>query len=373
MSYGIIRIEKFKSGAVKGLENHDKRLKESISNPDINKSKSEDNYNLIQTDLTYQVAIKNRIKELNLKRAVRKDAVVMCQCLVTSDSEFFENALPGQQEKFFQDSYKFISDRYGENNIISAIVHLDEKTPHMHVNFVPVTKDNRLSAKSLITRTELSKLHDDFYKKVGLGYCLDRGETREDKQKHLSVQEYKKETLKEEIEKLEIQKNKTEKKLSKYVDMAKDMRSDFEYTELNVNYRVSRIDKNEIVMSKDDFERMDARVKESTVFQKEKMDIKSKALELQRAYKYNLQRTKVLESRIDEQGEFIAEQKRKIKELEQTLRGKDLKIDTIKKIIDKLGYTPQIKRIYNKIAQSEEQIKEFTKVELERDNGMELE
>lgn len=199
MSYGIIRIQKFNAHAVKGIEIHDQRKKDvSHTNPDIDRSKSMENYALYESD-SFSSGVNQRIQELNLKKTPRKDAIVMCQALITSDKEFFDQRPAGQWKQFFVDAFKFVKEQYGAENIISATVHLDEKTPHLHVNFVPVTPDDRLSAKSLLTRESLRKLQTDFFYNVGAKYGLKRGESREEKRKHLSTEEYKQKTRKAHI------------------------------------------------------------------------------------------------------------------------------------------------------------------------------
>ena len=79
MSYGIIRVQKFKVAAVTGIQIHDKREKEkSNTNPDIDYSKSNQNYSLIEADeRPFQTQIKEKIESLNLKKAVTKNWVVM--------------------------------------------------------------------------------------------------------------------------------------------------------------------------------------------------------------------------------------------------------------------------------------------------------
>lgn len=202
MSFGIARVQKMKAGAVAGIRIHDEREKEvSHTNPDIDREKSGENYTL-QTSENWNQDIRNRIAKLNLPKAPRKDAVVMCQVLITSDRQFFDKLTPEQEKQFFQDAFKFIQAKYGAENTIAATVHKDEKTPHMHVNFVPVTADGRLSAKSLLTRETLRSLQDDFYQHVGRKWGLERGESREDKRTHLKTEEYKLKTGWDDIEQM---------------------------------------------------------------------------------------------------------------------------------------------------------------------------
>jgi len=113
MSYAIIRIQKMTSGCVKGIQLHDQREKDhSNTNPDIDFSKSGQNEDLHNPGkIDYNHRVKQRIQELHLPKAVRKDAIVMCQCLVTSDKQFFDKMPPNEQKRFFQDSYDFIKNR----------------------------------------------------------------------------------------------------------------------------------------------------------------------------------------------------------------------------------------------------------------------
>ena len=206
MSFAICRVQKMTSGSVKGIEIHDRREKEGVShtNKDIDWSKANLNYDLHpEHNANFNAAVKNRINQLQLQRAVRKDAIVMAQVLVTSDSGFFSRLSPEQQKQFFKDSYDFLADRYGRENVISATVHLDERTPHMHFNFVPVTADGRLSAKSVLTRQSLIRQQDDFRSSVGGKYGLERGTHSEEKKKHLETNEYKLQTLYEKTKRTE--------------------------------------------------------------------------------------------------------------------------------------------------------------------------
>lgn len=198
MSVGVIRVAKMKSGSVKKIEIHDYRENNfNYVHKDIDSHYTGQNYALYSQNCSFNQSIKKRIAQLNLPRAVRKDAIVMVQVLVTSDCDFFSNLAKEQQKQFFEDSYYFLSERYGKENIISATVHLDEKTPHMHFNFVPVTSDGRLSAKSVLTRQNLIEQHTAFYEQVGQKYGLNRGQTKEERikqgnhQKNMTMPEYK--------------------------------------------------------------------------------------------------------------------------------------------------------------------------------------
>lgn len=200
MSYAICRIQKCKAADVTGLQIHDQREKDhSNTNPDIDFTRSSLNYNL-HTDehVIYRRAVNDRIAELDLPRAVRKDATVMAQVMVTSDTTFFDKLDPMEQRRFFQTAYDFMGSRYGRENIISAEVHMDEKTPHMHLSFVPVTPDGRLCAKEVFKPSEYHDLQTAFHARMtAAGYDLERGVTRDEKRQHYETQEYKAMTAQE--------------------------------------------------------------------------------------------------------------------------------------------------------------------------------
>lgn len=192
MSFCVVRMAKFKAQALGGLQNHDRRAKESKTNPDIDISRSKDNYALLGHPRGLREGIDARAKELAPpNRKLRKDAIVCCGMLVTSDKDFFERLPAARQREFFQDSFDFLKNRYGEKNTVSATVHMDEKTPHMHFYFVPEF-EGRLSAKDLfaLPRKELEHLQTDFAREVGAKYGLERGREGS-KAEHISNTRYK--------------------------------------------------------------------------------------------------------------------------------------------------------------------------------------
>ena len=140
MSTLVLHMDKFKKDAVRGIQSHNRRERESHSNPDIDYSRSAGNYELHESaSASYPQAIQNRIDDLLLVKAVRKDAVHMCGLVVSSDKAFFDTLNAEETRRFFEESAAFLTDFVGRENVISAMVHMDEKTPHMHFLHVPVT------------------------------------------------------------------------------------------------------------------------------------------------------------------------------------------------------------------------------------------
>lgn len=121
---------------------------------------------------------------------------MMCSFVVGSDREFFRSLSEREQEKFFADCTRFFADRYGEENIISAVAHMDETTPHLHLNLIPIA-DGRLCAKQLFDRKALQTLQTDFHSVVGKKWNLQRGKEGSTA-KHLDTISYKVKKMKDE-------------------------------------------------------------------------------------------------------------------------------------------------------------------------------
>lgn len=190
VGYAVVHMMKIKSGAVGGIQSHNNREHEPKTNPDVDMSRSEDNYDLISCD-NYKRSIKEKLSNLvESSRAVRKDAVVICNFIVTSDNETMNALGADRQREFFQDSVKWFSDRYGADRVLNATVHMDETTPHLHIGVMPITQDGRLSAKAIFTKTEMKAIQTEFARDVGEKYGLERG-VEGSERTHLSEARFK--------------------------------------------------------------------------------------------------------------------------------------------------------------------------------------
>ena len=192
-------MEKYHKQDVAPIEKENERDENyEAANPQIDSERTRNNYRFTPYfGKTYTEFIKGRIKELSL--SPRKDAVVMNSFVLGSDKTFFDGLAKIEQYNFFSDCYKFFEERYGEENIIAAVVHNDETTPHMHLNLMPVTKDGRLCSKQLFDKPQLQKLQTDFYEAVGKHWGLQRGKEGSQK-KHLSTAEFKAKKIIEQAE-----------------------------------------------------------------------------------------------------------------------------------------------------------------------------
>ena len=203
MSYAIVRNEKLTRAEVNGKGTHNDRKAKNHTNKDIDPTRTHLNYYIKKNEQTYTKEFDKYLKENNLQCHLRSNSIIMCQ-MVFSDQAFFDKIGEKETKRYFDECYKFICDykNLGEKNIISAVVHLDEGAPHMHLMFVPVvhTKDkegkdiDKICARDFWKgRDSYRKLQDAYFNHVkSKGFDLERGMFIEDTgRKHYSVAEYK--------------------------------------------------------------------------------------------------------------------------------------------------------------------------------------
>jgi hypothetical protein len=176
MASVILRFSKQKGNPATKIEAHHERTKEEYkSNPDIDTSKSKNNIHLIAPQMRYKAEVDKRIKESGCR--VRKDSTRFVDTLITASPEFFWNMTHEKMVEYFQRAVDFMKLKIRPDMIFSAVVHLDEKTPHLHLCFVPLTEDNRLTAKEILgNRAKLSKWQDEFHEFMAKFYPdIERG------------------------------------------------------------------------------------------------------------------------------------------------------------------------------------------------------
>ena len=176
--YAILRFTKHKAGPAGALEAHHERRKEQYaSNPDIDVRRSKDNFHIIQPTQKYRREINSRIKAAGCR--TRKDSTMFVDTLITASPEFFQGRSRQEVRAYFTEAVAFMEQKVGRGNIFSAVVHMDEKTPHLHLCFTPITKDGRLSAKEILgNRVQLSRWQDEFHTHMNKAFpVLQRGES----------------------------------------------------------------------------------------------------------------------------------------------------------------------------------------------------
>ena len=176
--YGILRFKKYKGPAISPIEAHNERTKEQYaSNPDIDTSRSRYNLHLVQPQGRYRAETDRMITAAHCR--VRKDSVRVVEALVTASPEFFKGKSRSEVKAYFEYALKFLESKQSPDTFLSAVVHMDEKTPHLHLCFVPLTSDGRLSAKEIIgNKKKLVKWQDEFWEHMVKRYPdLERGES----------------------------------------------------------------------------------------------------------------------------------------------------------------------------------------------------
>ena len=175
--FAILRFAKYKGPEIGHIESHNERTKEKYaSNPDVDMSRSHLNFHLVTPQRKYRAEAEKQIAEAGCR--TRSDSVRVVEALVTASPEFFKGKKKGEIKAYFQEALDFIREHQDPKTIISAVVHMDEKTPHMHLCFVPLTEDGRLSAKEIVgNKKKLTWWQDEFWKHMVEKYPdLERGE-----------------------------------------------------------------------------------------------------------------------------------------------------------------------------------------------------
>ena len=213
MSFAIIRNQNHKAGDVPKSERHNERLNHHYSNKDIDHSRTHLNYHLKEPtgsylDTFYATREQEHLKG-NLRLTGKKQSTLLCEFMVTSDKAFFDRIGEERTRQFFEDAYRFACMKVGgEQYIVSAVVHMDESTPHMHLSFVPVVrgKDRKGQPCKRINCSEFwkgrdsySRLQDEYYDwMTSHGYDLERGK-KGSTAEHLSTEEYKLKKVQEQL------------------------------------------------------------------------------------------------------------------------------------------------------------------------------
>lgn len=219
--YEFFHFEKYKRPAVSKIESHHERTKEKYaSNPDIDPARKHLNFHLIEPVDRYNKIIGQQVKEAGCR--TRKDSVWMLEAFFTASPEFFKRKSEKEIRAFFEECVKFLEKYQSRETFISAVVHMDETTPHMHLSFVPLTEDKHLAAKTITgNRKKLTWWQDTFWEHIVQKYPeIERGKSAsETHRKHIPPRLFKQMTrLTKQKDKLEAMLS--DVKLTNYKDRA---------------------------------------------------------------------------------------------------------------------------------------------------------
>ena len=204
MSYAIIRNTKYKRENLKGIYRHNERRNKIYSNANIDKEKSYLNYSIKSPQYSYEKEFDKIKEKYNLKGQIKTVSNIACEYIITSDKEFFERIGEIETKRYFDTAYKFVSEykNLGEQYIMSAKVHMDEETPHMHLIFLPVvhTKDKKGNDIDKLACSEFWKAKDSYRQlqnafydyMISNNFELERGLPKEETgREHIDLKEYK--------------------------------------------------------------------------------------------------------------------------------------------------------------------------------------
>lgn len=224
MSYAIIRNSKYNTKQLHLSYRHNERKNNTYSNKDIKHNERKKNYALKECNCSYNKKFNEIKKKCNLQGYLKSTSNVACEYIITASPEFFEELTEEQIKRYFKTAYKFACNfkNLGEEYIISAKVHMDESTPHMHLVYVPVvhTTDkktgqsiNKLCCSDFWKGQNSYKiLQDNFYKYVTkAGFKLERGNN--EKNEHIKIADLKQVTNYE-VQKFEKMSIKEEKEIN---------------------------------------------------------------------------------------------------------------------------------------------------------------
>lgn len=205
MSFAIIRNTKYKRENLKGIYRHNERRNKNYSNDNIDKEKSYLNYSLKSPKYRYDKEFDIMKEKYDLKGQIKTVSNIACEYIITSDKQFFDEIGEEETKRYFETAYNFVTEykNLGEQYIMSAKVHMDEETPHMHLIFLPVvhTQDKKGNNTDKLACSEFWKekdsyrrLQDAFYKYMtSHNFELERGVPKEETgREHLDIKDIKK-------------------------------------------------------------------------------------------------------------------------------------------------------------------------------------
>ena len=240
----VARMQKMKAGNLVGIGNHNQRKSKNHANKEIDVSKAHLNYDLVNRTENYKRDIEQFIEDnKSTTRAVRKDAVLVNEWIISSDRDFFEDLSEREIENFFARSKDYFAEKFGEENIRYATVHLDESTPHMHLGIVPFDEDKKLSAKRVFNRQALRDVQEelpDYLQRYR--FEIERGQKGSDR-KNLTVPEFKE--MKKEQQQMESKRDQaievTEVKRQELLSYIRDKEIDWDFKDIQAEKEVKEV------------------------------------------------------------------------------------------------------------------------------------
>lgn len=354
-------VQKNKLSDVKGKEMEQDR-KGKIRNDDIKLNKTHLNYDLVNDHRSLYNRVKDRVNDVKDNSRIRKDSVVMCSNVVTVNKETATKWGSDKVERYFKETYNYFCNEFGKENVVSAKVHLDETTPHMHLHFVPISDEGKLQCKKILTRNRINKIHTNAPKfLLEKGFEIERGSGETGKKNIKDIHRFKAEKLENQINEKQQELNQLLAQIhnSKYALDKLKYSSDLANSNLNFDLSSIKIesvllDKNKIKIDKSQFETLICNYKkifnENIEFSKENATLKLENSNLN----YNI-------SSFEEDKKLVDNLKKSLLKKDNE---KDMRIKELEKDIDDLGdmlttYKEYYSDLKNKFDDYEKLLKEY--------------
>lgn len=252
---------------VKGKEMEQER-KGKISNEDIDLNRTKNNVELVESDQTLYQRVKERVDELKRTGSrVQKNSVVMYSNILTVPEEQFKIWGEQKTDDYFKACYEFFCEEFGQENVVSAKIHKDETTPHMHLHFVPVNKENgKLQARVSMNKAKINYIHDELPKFLRQrGFEVERASGKTKDKNIEDIHEFKevKRQLAEKENEVQLLDEKIEQKktLAEKIPVKLEVKANKEFKVEKVKKGLfasedKKVETGNVVISRDDFKKM---------------------------------------------------------------------------------------------------------------------
>lgn len=241
--------QKNKMTDVKGKE-YEQDRKGHVSNPDIDPEKTHLNFDFVESDLNLYQRIKKRVEDVKPVSRVQKNSVVSYSNIITVNSNQASIWGTERSTEYLKEVYNYFCDEFGAENVVSAKVHLDETTPHMHLHFVPVNKENgKLQARVVMDRARINKIHNkapEYLLSKGFDVVRGSGKTKE----NIDIHKFKAEALRDDLKALQSEVRVKRKELFKY-ELAFELKKQLDEIQVEPG---GLFNKDKVILSQDDFD-----------------------------------------------------------------------------------------------------------------------
>lgn len=343
-----LHFEKHKANdvGVNGLQRHNERVPgQRHKNENINDSRTKDNVFLKKSNIKFNKQVEDTIerKRKNGLKGVRKDAVRMVEATVQLSGKILDDS-EEEQEKVLRNSYDWLKNKFGEDNVISAVIHKDETNMHLHFDFVPFTEENKLSAKEIVTKPKLHEYQQDFLKSLQKMFPIENFERGGGAVKGLKQRDFEKfqDLIKQQNDEitrrentLEFNNTKQLKRESQFENIAKQQENRIKERAFKINQHEMMLDLREKVL-KGSFKRLE---RERGLIDKEREKIDEKRSEAQNILNEAVEERKLVErlkNRLGNTWDNIVKAVRngalRPKKVEQTIPKKTMTYEDISKL-----------------------------------------